>query len=93
MTESIRLAKRLAEIVPCSRREAELYIAGGWVTVDGLVVEEPQFRVSQQKVELHPAAILVPAEPVTIVFHQPPEVLMTAEAVQQLICCRYAGGG
>jgi 23S rRNA pseudouridine2604 synthase len=92
MTESIRLAKRLAELVPCSRREAELYIAGGWVTVDGLVVEEPQFRVSQQKVELHPAATLVPVEPVTIVFHQPPEALMTAEAVQQLICADTRAG-
>jgi 23S rRNA pseudouridine2604 synthase len=42
MTTPVRLAKRLAATLPCSRREAELYIAGGWVTVDGLVVEEPQ---------------------------------------------------
>ena len=31
MTTPVRLAKRLAETVPCSRREAELYIAGGWL--------------------------------------------------------------
>ena len=31
MTEPVRLAKRLAAQVPCSRREAELYITGGWV--------------------------------------------------------------
>jgi 23S rRNA pseudouridine2604 synthase len=67
----VRLAKRLAELVPCSRREAELYIEGGWVTVDGQVVEEPQFKVSQQKVELHPEASLTPVEPVTILLHQP----------------------
>ena len=72
MEGTVRLAKRLAELVPCSRREAELYIAGGWVTVDGLVVEEPQFRVAQQKVELHPAATLEPIVPVTILLHQPP---------------------
>jgi 23S rRNA pseudouridine2604 synthase len=71
MTDPVRLAKRLAELVPCSRREAELYIAGGWVRVDGQVVEEPQFMVAQQKVELDPAATLTPVEPVTILFHQP----------------------
>lgn len=72
MTEPVRLAKRLAELVPCSRREAELYIAGGWVMVDGQVVEEPQFKVSQQKIELHPDASLTPIEPVTLLLHQPP---------------------
>ena len=46
----VRLAKRVAELVPCSRREAEQYIEGGWVRVDGSVVEEPQFRVLQQKI-------------------------------------------
>ncbi len=72
MSEPVRLAKRLAELVSCSRREAELYIAGGWVTVDGKVVEEPQFMVSQQTVTLHPDANLTPLEPVTMLFHQPP---------------------
>lgn len=86
MTEPVRLAKRLAEIVPCSRREAELYIAGGWVTVDGQVVEEPQFKVLQQKVELHPEASLAQLEPVTILFHQAPAPGMSADATQQVIC-------
>ena len=84
MTAPVRLAKRLAELVPCSRREAELYIAGGWVTVDGQVVEEPQFMVSQQKVELHPEASLTPIAPATILFHLPPG--MDADSAQQLIC-------
>ena len=74
MTEPIRLAKHLAALIPCSRREAELYIAGGWVMVDGQVVEEPQFMVSQQLVTLHPEANLAPLEPVTLLFHQPPGV-------------------
>lgn len=71
MTEPVRLAKRLAEMLPCSRREAELYIEGGWVTVDGQVVEEPQFRVAAQAIVLDPGATLTEAEPVTILFHQP----------------------
>lgn len=72
MTESIRLAKRLAEIVPCSRREAEQYIEGGWVSVDGKVIEEQGFRVlPQQQIELLPQATLTPVEPVTILFNKP----------------------
>jgi len=71
MTIPVRLAKRLAELVPCSRREAELYIAGGWVMVDGVVVEEPQFMVAEQKVELLPKAKPMPLEPVTILLHLP----------------------
>ncbi|MDO9293666.1 MAG: S4 domain-containing protein, partial [Hydrogenophaga sp.] len=39
--EPQRLAKRLAAQLPCSRSDAERYIAGGWVRVDGAVVEEP----------------------------------------------------
>jgi len=87
MTEPVRLAKRLAELVSCSRREAELYIVGGWVTVDGQVVEEPQFKVSQQKIELHPDASLEPVESVTMLLHQPPrhDADMDASSAQQLL--------
>jgi 23S rRNA pseudouridine2604 synthase len=85
MTDPIRLAKRLAELIHCSRREAELYIAGGWVKVDGQVVEEPQFMVAEQKVELLPDATLVPVEPVTILFHQPQDTDMNADSIKQLL--------
>lgn len=84
MTEPVRLAKRLAELVSCSRREAELYIAGGWVKVDGLVVELPQFMVTGQKVELDPAAKAVPVEPVTMLLHQP--LGLDDEAAAALLC-------
>lgn len=72
MTESIRLAKRVAELRACSRREAEQFITGGWVKVDGLVVEEPQFRVADQRIEIDPQADLAQAEPVTLLLHKPP---------------------
>ena len=71
MTEPIRLSKRLIEMTGCSRREAELYIEGGWVTVDGEVVEAPQFKVLEQRVELHPDAVAAPLEPVTLLLHVP----------------------
>lgn len=85
MTDSIRLAKRLVELTQCSRREAELYIAGGWVSVDGVVVEEPQFMVAQQTVALHPNASLTPLAPVTIVFHQPLEMELNVDTLREAI--------
>jgi 23S rRNA pseudouridine2604 synthase len=67
-----RLAKRVAEIVPCSRREAEQYIEGGWVSVNGKVVEEPMFRVSDHKVEIDRDASLMELVDVTLLLHKPP---------------------
>jgi 23S rRNA pseudouridine2604 synthase len=72
MTDTLRLAKHLAESIACSRREAEQYIEGGWVLVDGVVIEEPGYRVSpEQTLELLPGASLEPVEPVTILLHKP----------------------
>ncbi len=71
MTDPIRLAKRVAEIRACSRREAEQIIAGGWVRVAGVVVEEPQFRVADQLIEIDPQASSGQAEPVTLLLHKP----------------------
>lgn len=83
MTEAIRLAKRLAALLPCSRSEAEQYIEGGWVRVNGRVVEEPQFRVTDERIELDPHATLQPPAPVTLLLHVPagqaaPQQLLTA---------------
>ena len=74
MTEdaTIRLAKRVAEMVPCSRREAEIYIEGAFVSVDGVVVEEPGARVApHQQVTLAQDATLLEIVPVTILLHKP----------------------
>ena len=71
MNEPVRLAKRLAEMLPCSRREAEQYIEGGWVKVDGVVVEEPQFRVLHQSIALSKDASLLAPTAVTLLLHKP----------------------
>jgi len=68
-----RLAKRVAAIVHCSRREAEQYIEGGWVKVNGQLVEEPMFRVSSQQVEVDPHASLMEMSDVTLLLHKPAE--------------------
>ncbi|UPG95732.1 rRNA pseudouridine synthase [Luteibacter aegosomatissinici] len=83
MTEPERLAKRIAAIVPCSRREAEMYIEGGWVRVDGVVVEQPQFKVQDQRIEIDPAARLTPPEPASMVLHKPAG--LSVEAARALI--------
>ena len=66
-----RLAKRLAEMLNCSRREAEQYIEGGWVAVDGVVVEEPQFRVLNQVIKVSEDASLLTPTDVTLLLHKP----------------------
>ncbi len=67
-----RLSKAVAALVPCSRREAEQYIAEGWVRVDGRTVDEPQFRVAAtQRVEIDPQARLLPVTPATLLLHKP----------------------
>ena len=70
--EPQRLAKRLAAQLPCSRSDAERFIAGGWVRVDGTVVEEPMARVSDaQQVTLDAKATLEDLASVTLIWHKP----------------------
>lgn len=71
MSEPTRLDKRIADLVQCSRADAQQFIEGGWVLVDGEVVEEPQTLVATQKLELAPGARLEPIEPATMLLHKP----------------------
>jgi 23S rRNA pseudouridine2604 synthase len=72
MTDPIRLAKRVAEIAQCSRADAERYVEDGWVTVDGVVVDRPQHKVSDEPVAIDPAARLEAPQPATLLLHKPP---------------------
>ena len=70
--DAIRLAKRVAAQLGCSRAEAERYIAGGGISVDGKVVEDPASRVlPAQEVRVLPGASSEEAPPVTILLHKP----------------------
>jgi 23S rRNA pseudouridine2604 synthase len=70
--DTVRLSKRVADSLPCSRREAELYIEGGWVSVDGVIVEEAGARVAPgQFVVVAPGAEATEIAPVTILLHKP----------------------
>ncbi|MBU4423960.1 MAG: rRNA pseudouridine synthase [Gammaproteobacteria bacterium] len=68
----IRLAKRVAEQLNCSRSTAEQFIEGGFVSVDGQVVEAPGARVRpDQAVTVAPDASLLELTPVTLLLHKP----------------------
>src|SRR3546814_17902254 len=71
MSDPVRLSKRVADLAGCSRTEAEQYIKGGWVSVDGHVVEDPAHPVSIEVVTVDPAARLERVEPATILLHKP----------------------
>ena len=71
MPDPVRLAKRLIALTGCSRSEAEQYIKGGWVSVDGRVVENPAHPVTGETIVLDPAARREAVEPATILLHKP----------------------
>lgn len=72
MTEGTeRLAKRVAALAGCSRAQAEMLIEGGWVQVDGVVIEEPQHRVGTESVHIAPQARPEPIAAVTLLWHRP----------------------
>jgi len=73
--QPIRLSRRVAELARCSRAEGEQYIEGGWVTVDGVVVDDPRAMVGTQTVEFDPQAKLEAMEPATLLFHKPAGVV------------------
>ena len=66
-----RLNKRLAELGLCSRREADDWIAHGWVYVNGKVAEMGVKVTPQDTVTVERAAQRQQANQVTIVLHKP----------------------
>ncbi len=71
MSAPVRLDKYLAAMLHCSRGEAQQYIEGGWVSVDGIVVEEPQANITTQHVTLAPDAQLGVDDAATLLLHKP----------------------
>ena len=70
--EKVRISKLLSEQGLCSRREADLYIEQGLVTVDGVVVNELGSKAyPTQKIELKKEAKLVQDARITIILNKP----------------------
>lgn len=71
-TEGERLSKRVAQLLGCSRTEAECYIENAAVQVDGQTVEVVGQRVlAHQQVQVLSNARPQPVAPVTLLLHKP----------------------
>jgi len=69
---SVRLSKRMSELGLASRREADEWIARGWVRVDGAVVSELGSRVlPDQRITIDAPAKAQQAQLVTVLLHKP----------------------
>ncbi|SFB20366.1 23S rRNA pseudouridine2604 synthase [Collimonas sp. OK607] len=72
MTEPLRLSKRMSELGLCSRREADEWIARGWVRVDGIVVSELGSKVlPSQRISVERQAAAEQSKRVTILINKP----------------------
>ncbi|BAO81893.1 16S rRNA uridine-516 pseudouridylate synthase and related pseudouridylate synthase [Serpentinimonas raichei] len=69
--ERVRINKRLAELGLCSRREADEWVARGWVRVNGAVAQTGQQVALADALEVDPQAQRQQDERVTIVLHKP----------------------
>ncbi len=69
-TAGIRLAKRIATLLKCSRSAAEQVIVGGWVQVNGRVVDDPARRVIDETIEVHPQAQRGSIPLLTLLLHK-----------------------
>lgn len=69
--EGIRLSRLLTEQGVASRREADDWIAAGWVRVDGELAVLGQRVRPEQRIDIDPAARKEQARSVTILLHKP----------------------
>ena len=70
--EKVRLSKLMSEQGICSRREADDYIAKGWVLVDGEVVSELGTKIQpSQTITLKRAAAAQQQNLATVILHKP----------------------
>lgn len=70
-TATVRLNKRLADMGLCSRREADEWIARGWVRVNGVQAQTGQPVTLQDRIEVLPQATDRQDARVTILLHKP----------------------
>ncbi|MES2317215.1 MAG: pseudouridine synthase [Pseudomonadota bacterium] len=72
MTEQVRLSKRMSELGLSSRREADEWIARGWVRVDGQVISELGTKIfPDQKITVERQAQAEQSKRVTVLINKP----------------------
>lgn len=70
-TDPIRLNKRMADLNMCSRREADEWIARGWVKVNGAIAEMGVKVTPSDRIQIDKAASGHQANQVTILINKP----------------------
>ncbi|MCV2364362.1 pseudouridine synthase [Paucibacter sp. DJ1R-11] len=70
-SEGLRLSKHMGVLGLASRREADEWIAAGWVRVDGKLAVLGQRVAPDVKIEIDPLAHKEQAKRVTILLHKP----------------------
>ena len=71
-SQPVRLSKRMAELRLCSRREADDWIAKGWVTVDGAIVATLGSKVTRdQTIAVTGQAQQAQQDLATVIVHKP----------------------
>jgi len=70
-TDAVRLNKRMADLKLCSRREADEWIANGWVKVNGRPAEMGVKVTPVDRIEVDKAAKGQQANQVTILINKP----------------------
>ncbi len=68
---TVRLNKRMADLGLCSRREADDWVAQGWVRVNGQPGQTGQQVSERDRIEVLPQARHKQEEQVTILLHKP----------------------
>ena len=69
--EPVRLNKRMADLNRCSRREADEWIAKGWVKVNGAIAEMGVKVTASDRIQIDKAASGHQANQVTILINKP----------------------
>ena len=69
--QPIRLNKRMAELGMCSRREADAWIAQGWIRVNGMMAEMGVKVLPGDRIEIDKKAQGQQAQQVTILLNKP----------------------
>jgi 23S rRNA pseudouridine2604 synthase len=70
-TSTTRLNKRMSELGLCSRREADEWIANGWVRVNGSVAQMGMQVAPDAQIDVDPKARGQQQQQVTILLHKP----------------------
>jgi 23S rRNA pseudouridine2605 synthase len=78
----IRLNKYIANSGMCSRREADVFIQNGVVTVNGKMVDEPGYKVQPGDLVKFDGRTIIPEKPVYLLLNKPKDFITTSEDPQ-----------